>query len=256
MGFCLRYIYGYASELGTSHLKTGHPCQDGSIVFHSVETKLTIALAFDGAGSAASSHIGVQIAKSSAANLFMSNQIGKLDSSTFKTYCAEIIESIRSSIEDEALASGTSIRDFATTLLGAVISDDFFVMIQIGDGGIVFDAGDGFELFEPPQKGEYANTTRFITDIDSASNASIKFVNKKPRRLAMFTDGIEHLAIDFKEMKPFSPMFAMLFDAIESVTFADEGSISEAISQFLTSERVEARTDDDKTLILLSSRES
>ena len=58
-------------------------------------------------------------------------------------------------------------RDFACTFLGVVSSPLGTLVLQIGDGGVVLDAGAGLELAIAPMTGQYANMTNFVTDEDA-----------------------------------------------------------------------------------------
>ena len=52
---------------------------------------------------------------------------------------------------------GAKARDYACTFLGVVASPSATLLMQIGDGGIVVDVGNGLEVPITPMIGEYAN---------------------------------------------------------------------------------------------------
>ena len=67
----------------------------------------------------------------------------------------------------------------------------------------------------------------------------------------MFTDGIERIALDFSNNTPYQPFFnRMIGPLLESQNFGKDQNLSKHLSNFLNSENVNSRTDDDKTLIL------
>ena len=72
-----------------------------------------------------------------------------------------------------------------------------------------------------------------------------------PRRvgeLALLTDGLQMLALDYAQSRVHSPFFAPLFRTIRNGPC--EETLHAALLGFLDSKRVNDRTDDDKTLLL------
>jgi hypothetical protein len=68
--------------------------------------------------------------------------------------------------------------------------------------------------------------------------------------VALFTDGLERLALRFDCRTPHIPFFDPLFRALR--TASDLQSLNDGLRQFLASDSVQIRSDDDKTLILAS----
>ena len=64
----------------------------------------------------------------------------------------------------------------------------------------------------------------------------------------MFTDGLQRLALDFAGHTPHHGFFGPLFEQLRAVN--DSESLVEPFRCFLDSDRVNQRTDDDKTLVL------
>jgi len=73
--------------------------------------------------------------------------------------------------------------------------------------------------------------------------------------VALFTDGLQNLVLDYKENSPHSPFFDHMLTPLRSTGAGEQQGLSSALEDFLKSPRVNERTDDDKTL-LLASRES
>jgi hypothetical protein len=147
--------------------------------------------------------------------------------------------------EDEMISPG---REYATTLTCAVATADWLVVGQIGDGVVV--AGDGEELLAVTQlqRGEYANETHFLTQADALDQMAIEIVERPVSELAVMSDGLIRLALKMPAQQPHAPFFQPLFRAIS--TTQDEAETARQLSVFLGSERVNARTDDDKSLVL------
>jgi hypothetical protein len=67
----------------------------------------------------------------------------------------------------------------------------------------------------------------------------------------LFTDGIERLALNFAAIEPHTPFFASMTEPVvkgEQVGF--NVALSRQLAAYLSSDSINERTDDDKTLIL------
>lgn len=252
--------YGFASVVGTAHVKTGAPLQDASraeVLFDVRGDEILIAVASDGAGSAANSAVGARL----ACDRFVAD---------LKTYLAEggalaqlpehfiedWIETFQFLVKGLAADAEAEPRDFACTLLAAVIGRDEAVYFQLGDGAIVEalpDEKDQYRCVCWPQQGEYANTTHFLTDADAKEQIFRQVKRGAVDEVALFTDGLQNLVLDYRAQSAHSPFFAPLFAwlrprAAPSASYSRE--LSESLAAYLDSEKINARTDDDKTLIL------
>jgi hypothetical protein len=140
-----------------------------------------------------------------------------------------------------------SLREFATTLLLACVMKDLVAAVQLGDGAIVIqEAGGGLLCLPQSSQGEYVNETDFLTDRDYLNRPQYSVIPiETVSGIALLTDGMQMLALKYPENEPHPPFFHGLF------TFAaKEDSSEESLAEFLQSERVNGRTDDDKTLVL------
>jgi len=69
--------------------------------------------------------------------------------------------------------------------------------------------------------------------------------------LATFTDGLERLALDFVNSRPHVPFFDGVCRPLrEGATAGHESGLSTQLKEYLNSPAINARTDDDKTLVL------
>jgi hypothetical protein len=73
--------------------------------------------------------------------------------------------------------------------------------------------------------------------------------------IAVFSDGLERLALDFKERQAHTKFFRGFFQHFYDKPAGEASEIQAQLAQFLASDRINAKTDDDKTLIL-ATRES
>ncbi|WP_339461668.1 protein phosphatase 2C domain-containing protein, partial [Nodularia spumigena] len=122
--------------------------------------------------------------------------------------------------------------------------------MQIGDGFIVVRPQDSedYQLLFQPDKGEFANETTFITSKDALAEMQVKVISEPQKFICASTDGLEKLAIRISDWKPFPPFFKPFEEYLEET--ANPEDEAEYLVNFLKSERLNARTDDDKTLLL------
>jgi len=71
----------------------------------------------------------------------------------------------------------------------------------------------------------------------------------------MFTDGLERLALDFRTQQPHTPFFNRVITPVRnSAGNGRNADLSRQLADFLNSADINARTDDDKTLVLAVKR--
>jgi hypothetical protein len=231
----------YGSVPGTSHVLSGQPCQD--YCAGSVAGSTLFAACSDGAGSAGLSHLGSK----AAVELFMENA-ASLESAPTRDQIEIWVNAARARVLEMAAANDSAPRQLACTLLAAIVGENWAAFAQIGDGAIVFDGPEGYELAFWPDNGEYANTTRFLTEDDYRANLRIEIVERQVTELAVLTDGLQMLALDFGQSKAHDRFFAPLFRTVKNGP--DEETLRGSLLEFMDSKRVNDRTDDDKTLLL------
>lgn len=264
-----------ASVCGTSHQKRSQPCQDAHCWQITPEGVLIAAVA-DGAGSATFGEVGAQIAvrtvvshlyqvdwhsfpaafnaqKPSDALEFELPEIAEVRSSHLPKSIFEALESARDAVEMEAQMRQSSVRELASTLLVVVATPQWVVATQVGDGAVVMAEADRAIALTAPQSGEYINETTFLVSPNALETAQFLFWQGNPTHLAMFSDGLQMLALEMPTAKPHPPFFSPLFRFI-SQDDLDAIDAQVELENFLTSPRVTQRTDDDITLLLATIR--
>jgi len=73
-------------------------------------------------------------------------------------------------------------------------------------------------------------------------------VRERIQEVALLTDGLQMLALNFAARKPHAPFFEPLFTALRGAVSPDDLVVP--LRAFLDSDAVNSRTDDDKTLVL------
>lgn len=247
--------YLSASVIGSSHQRVGGVCQDSNIctvIPNAMDGEVLISVVADGAGSASQSATGAAMACSlindAAARFVTDARISDLAQATVE----EWIQGFQKAVDEKASTEGSTSREYACTLLTSIVGPEEAVFFQVGDGSIV--VADSEELNHChvfwPQHGEYENMTFFATETGFATNLNFENVRRNVVELAMFSDGLQRLALDFVKTAPYEPFFRGLFPSVRAMTVDDGGKLNQSLVDFLDSPRVNERTDDDKTLIL------
>ena len=163
----------------------------------------------------------------------------------------EWINEAREAVAKAAHARQMYPRDFASTLICTISNGSETIVAHIGDGAAVArSVEEEWFALSWPSHGEYASQTYFITD-DPQPKLFIRRHERPVSALVAFTDGIERLALDFASNKPHSPFFhGIVAPVLRSVAVGRDALLSRQLSAYLDSTAVNARTDDDKTLLV------
>jgi len=263
--------YAFTSALGSSHLKSGVPCQDSSecsIQNHGDESFL-VAVVADGAGSAKFSQYGSRLAchlvRESVQPLI---EQGLGLESIDRSFAEGIIQRFQAMVKRVARRTENTPRDFACTVLAAFIGDDCAAFFQIGDGAIVVsrarersqdeEEGAGspttYDWVFWPQNGEYANETVFATGDNACEDMQFAVCREDIEEVAVFSDGIQNLVLDNKNRVASSSFFEPMFGAVRKEGLGFSQELSASLENYLNSRSILSRTDDDKSLILATRR--
>ncbi len=241
-----------ASEIGTAHVANGTACEDSCLVLVdtlSTGQPLLSMFVSDGAGSAAKGGEGAELAIEAASD-FLARKLRQGEFGLSDSLATELVVAVRDRIYAKAAADGLKARDFACTFLGVLSSPSGTLVFQIGDGGVVLDVGAGLEVAVTPMSGEYANMTHFATDADAVSVLATKVYPDPVLRVALFSDGLQRLALNMATNTPHEPFFTPFFSGMARATAEQEEQLHSLLVKFLGSAAVNERTDDDKTLAL------
>ncbi|SIT45311.1 Serine/threonine phosphoprotein phosphatase [Paraburkholderia ribeironis] len=211
-----------------------------------------IAIAADGAGSARFAQAGAELTCETAV-LAVTDLLAQSADGVQSVKPRAIIEAVRGAILERATEGGASLRDFACTVVGAVVGPEKVLYFQIGDGAIVARRTDALKCIFWPDGGEYANTTFFITDHDAQAHLQSR-IDDTPEELALMTDGLQRLALVFSSKAVHAPFFDPMFAVLRTASEEECDQLSGSLAAFLDSEPVNSRTDDDKTLVLVSGQ--
>jgi hypothetical protein len=245
-----------ASVTGTWHVKGGRAGQDAH-GYREVSGGVLLAVA-DGASSAERSAEGAHLAAAGILDAVASTLASGWPASlqVWRNVFSDAYATAKRSLEQLAADEALPARAFATTLLCAALSDEVLAVAQLGDGvAAAFSPGGGhgrgaggdWFLAAEPQRGEYANETYFLSQAGALQHLDIYVYAEPVRALALMTDGLLRLVIDAKRL-PHVPFFQPLLTF--GVEMEDQTLAEAQLAAFLASERVCARTDDDKTIVM------
>jgi hypothetical protein len=263
-----------ASVPGTSHIRQGKGCDDahGHIVLDNPTT--LIAAVADGAGSASLGGVGARVAVEEVVRWLGERLVTDVPqnepawhdalSGAFAAARQALELRVNAVMRDEPSAyeqdhevaaghnpSSVQLRDLATTLLVGVAADGWLAWAHVGDGALVaFDEGDSPVTVSWPSHGPYLDETVFLTSAHYADETGIGVVETSNiAALALLTDGIELIALDFRAEEPYLPFFEAMLRYVRG-----NDSSTEDLAAFLASDAVSERTDDDRTLLLAVAR--
>ncbi|UYK83750.1 protein phosphatase 2C domain-containing protein [Xanthomonas sacchari] len=244
-----------ASSIGTSHIKFGTDCQDAYEQQFFQEHEAVLLVASDGAGSASQSETGAKLATAEILDCVRNHfEDGHGVADLTRDVVLNWLAGVAARIAHRAVADGLEIREYACTLVAAIVSPTHACFFQVGDGAIVIrPRGDDWAYVFWPQHGEYINTTVFVTDPSAVLNAEFSCNAGAVDEVAVFTDGIEALVLHQATQSVHSPFFDKIFApvrALDGPGYNEE--LSSKLGAYLSSPVICERTDDDKTLLLAS----
>ncbi|MEZ4862239.1 MAG: PP2C family serine/threonine-protein phosphatase [Caldilineaceae bacterium] len=247
-----RWRYLGVSVTGTSHQRRGQGCQDRFVIQPSTTGELIIGVA-DGAGSAQHAAKGAQLVVTSAVTA-VSTQLAKYQPASPKAWRDLIYHAFstaQQTVFTHVSATETTLRDYSATLVLLVLTAEGAACGLIGDCAAVVEDEEG-QLVNlcPLQRGELANQTNFVARPKGLQNLDIRLYTTAVRHAALFSDGLASLALNVAENRPFAPFFTPLFAFADETT--DQAQATADLAAFLDTERVNARTHDDKTLVLVT----
>ncbi len=246
--------YVRASVIGASHNATGLNCQDRHDVLLTTDATGGDILALvvsDGAGSAAKSEAGSEL----TCRMFIAivedyflggGVLAEINEDLLDTW----VNKIHEALVDKAADVGCILRDLACTLLALIVGKSRAIAVQVGDGAIVVRNSGRYEVAIWPQSGQYVNSTYFVTDDDFMNNLRLVIINEEIDEAAVFTDGIQILALHYATQTVFEPFFRPMFEKLRKEPPGESSALNESLEEYLGSSLINERTDDDKTLIL------
>jgi len=237
-----------ASATGVSHVKQQKGNEDAFAIASSCTGDLLL-VASDGAGSAKHAAQG---------STFLSQTILEQlitfpsSSSRYTLECdlLALLYRLKGDLDALAERERQTAKAFAATLVVVKVMPFYTLALQLGDGAIIMqNQQDELSFLTQAFHGEYASETTFVSSESALKQASTAVVlSSDIKALALLTDGLEPVAL--QNGKPFKDFFEPLFKFASNEQ--DAAKKCRDLESFLSSERIDSRTHDDKTLIVAS----
>ena len=241
---------------GSSHKRSGTPCQDfcGHRRVRVGRDIFLVAVVADGAGSARFGGAGARIAVKSILRRLATTL--KRCGGTAAIQRQDMVAALTAVRRAVARKAGhRPISDYACTLAVAIIGREGATFGQVGDSVIVTRYENAFQTVFWPDNGEFINTTVFLTTDPLEEN--LRFANHPvaPLDVALFTDGLNTIALNLSARRAHAPFFAPLFNSLRLQIRhrVPRRTLRQQLHQFLRSHDVESHSDDDRTLVLISA---
>jgi hypothetical protein len=252
--------FASACEIGTSHIGSGTPCQDKAAhgIIRTKEGPVLIAVVCDGAGSALHSDIGSWLASTTFVELVevhFENGGRLIDIDRDKVIGWLLVTAER--LITRAQEDGNAAKDYSCTLLAAIVGNEAAAFAQIGDGAIVVSdcAADDWSWVFWPQHGEYANQTVFVLSANATDALEFSLAPRRIDEFAIFSDGIERMVLHGASKTVNDSFFDQMFVPVRaSKARGLDQELSDKLKGYLGSAVVNARTNDDKTLLMATRR--
>ena len=246
----MAWRWASASVIGTSHIQNSDRLQDAYVVTE-LDDHGILAIVSDGAGSAKFGAYGAWLTCRFLSVRFREWLRANSDLPS-DVILVGWIDELRDQISHTATQREGTPRQFAATLAAIIVSPDEAVTLHIGDSAIVARNGAGWDVLCWPENGEYASSTYFVTD-DPEPRLNISRHQREHNAFALFSDGVGDLALSHLEQVAHPRFFDPMFRPVDAES--GEGrlvELSAMLATYLASPSVCERTDDDKTLILIS----
>jgi serine/threonine protein phosphatase PrpC len=247
------------SAIGTRHQEQQFPCQDFSAV--GARDGIVMGAIADGAGSAAHAEVGAKLAVKTVLRYLVATEewLRKRQGSwrslphpptedLVRKLFTKAVEQVGTVLQIQAEKGGYPVDQLACTLLAFLATPNWVAALQIGDGFIVVQTQGNYQLLFQPDKGEYVNQTTFVTSRNALRDAQIRVLPAPVKFICAASDALENVAIRLSDYAPFPPFFQPLQEFMQEAS--DPNQEDEYLVHFLESERLNRKTDDDKTLLL------
>ena len=245
------------SAIGAAHITSGKPCEDAICYAAVPDTngdEALICVVSDGAGSAMYGGWAADLVTGKTLEALTDSVTNGKPVNEGTIYM--LVEDLFAELAAEADAKQVPLNEFSCTLLGCCITWDRAVFFQVGDGAIIRNDGSGF--FIPvwwPMNGEYQNSTTFLVDDPTFANLNIQILEEQVKEVALFSDGLQLLALSLEHNNVHQPFFADLFKFLRIANDEEKVSVlKRKLGEYLNSKQINDRTDDDKTLFLATRK--
>ena len=248
----MAWRWAAASVIGTSHIRSDDRLQDAYAV-SAINDNCIFAVVSDGAGSAEFGAYGAWLTCRFLTVRFREQLRGNPELPA-RELLIDWMDELRNQIAAIADRRESTRRQFASTLAAILVSPDEALTLHVGDSAVVGRNGGEWEVLCWPENGEYASSTYFVTD-DPEPRLKIDRPSRAYDAFALFSDGVGDLALQYLERTAHSDFFNPMMHPVDAASSQGHlAGLSKELDAYLAGPKVCERTDDDKTLILISRR--
>ena len=240
-----------AAAIGRSHERDGKPCQDKFYVWRGTDKKSAGISLSDGAGSSLYSQIGAEYTANAVIPFVYDHfdDFFKNPSDAGKI----IVEYLLNGLSKVAGENDLLPNDMACTMLFVLIrrkrNSIRYLAGHIGDGVIFYEHAKDLKILSKPERGEYANTTIFLTSNNSESKLRIySGVLTRPAGFMIMSDGAADTLYIKKTKAPNQVYCKQIFDWCNKYS---QKKISEALQMNLEDGVFREVSSDDCSLCVL-----
>ncbi|MCD8005942.1 MAG: protein phosphatase 2C domain-containing protein [Oscillospiraceae bacterium] len=185
------------TQTGFAHMKENRECEDVCAI--SEQNNMLFYGLADGQSGKKYCRIGGEAVLSEIARYIAERGVQCLSQYEYVDEIQyEIIKAVRKRLELLAADSSSEITEYSSTLLALVIDPetDDYIVIHLGDGGIIGDGIDGsIKLVSAPENGITSKYTWLTTSERALLHLRISFGKMSNyKRMIMFTDGADAIA--------------------------------------------------------------
>jgi len=232
-----------ASVTGPSHAKRGVGCDDAAAAASTGSS--LFAVVCDGAGS---SQFGGRGAETAARLLIERLVPAGGEEPPLAADAAAVraaLHEVRAALLAEAEREGVKPSAFATTVVGAWISETGGLLFHLGDGiGLAFAANNDVLAVSRGRLSEYANETYFLTDDTWAESLAFEPLPDGLESLFLMTDGVTPFAMELA-----TPKASFYEGVLTYLRRNGAGKGATAIQRLLDKDEARSKVSDDKTLL-------
>lgn len=243
-------LYG-ASVVGSSHLSTDTPCHDHHSYRILPNNLGYIACVSDGMGSASHAELGSQTASLFVVDFLQKQLNPTMTDDEVILLMKEAFIETNDKLHDTAHLNGVNVKDLNATLLVFVTLNKRQFFGQVGDCTAIGKKDNRYDVIVPQQRGEYANATFSICNLESVGDGIFEKVDEFYPMVALMSDGIESISISAKDNQVSKLFYDPFFKVFERDDF-EQFYFQQSLEKFLESDRISKKTDDDKTLLFIS----
>jgi len=201
----------------------------------------------DGAGSAPFAKTGADISVARAV-LYLRNiaDLVAADHSLWGPAVRCAFDAAKGSLLDFGAAQGIETGQLATTLQVALLGRMAYCYGRVGDGGGVGRLRGALVPLAPAPANVFANETTFLTS--ERSEPDVFFGTDPLTDCAIFTDGLQPVAMQLAHWTPHTPFFSPLFDFVRASP--DVAAAEDSLGAYLGTDKFDKRTDDDRAVVI------